>query len=88
VLRAHLIGYVRNAAFPARLGEAARAGVVARAANGAFGAILGAVLLERLDDLVALAVLVPALVVNVAAVTIAIGIAAWVRRGGRQAMTG
>jgi uncharacterized membrane protein YbhN (UPF0104 family) len=84
VLRALLIGYLGNAALPARLGEAARAGVVSRASNRAFGAVLGTVLLERLIDLVALAVLVlvasvfapvPALVVNVAAVTIAIGIA-------------
>ena len=84
VLRALLIGYLGNAALPARLGEAARAGVVARAANRPFGSVLGTVLLERLIDLVALAVLVlvasmfapvPALVVNVAAVTIAIGIA-------------
>lgn len=84
VLRALLIGYLGNAALPARLGEAARAGVVSRAAGRPFGAVLGTVLLERLIDLVALAVLVlvasmfapvPALVVNVAAVTIAIGIA-------------
>jgi glycosyltransferase 2 family protein len=84
VLRALLIGYLGNAALPARLGEAARAGVIARAAHRAFGAVLGSVLLERLIDLVALAVLVlaasvfaplPALVVNVAALTIAIGIA-------------
>jgi len=84
VLRALLIGYLGNAALPARLGEAARAGVVARAANRPFGSVLGTVLLERLIDLVALAVLVlvasmfapvPALVVNVAAVAIAIGIA-------------
>jgi hypothetical protein len=84
VLRALLIGYLGNAALPARLGEAARAGVVARAANRAFGTVLGTVLLERLIDLVALAVLVlvasvfapvPVLVVDVAAATIAIGIA-------------
>jgi uncharacterized membrane protein YbhN (UPF0104 family) len=84
VLRALLIGYLGNAALPARLGEAARAGVVARAADRAFGAVLGTVLLERLVDLVALAVLVlvasifapvPQLVVDVAGFTIAIGIA-------------
>ncbi len=84
ILRALLIGYLGNAALPARLGEAARAGVVARAGHRAFGAVLGTVLLERLIDLVALAVLVlvasvfapvPALVVNVAAVTVAIGLA-------------
>jgi glycosyltransferase 2 family protein len=84
VLRALLIGYLGNAALPARLGEAARAGVVARAANRAFGTVLGTVLLERVIDLVALAGLalvaslfaqVPALVVNVAAVTIAVGLA-------------
>jgi uncharacterized membrane protein YbhN (UPF0104 family) len=83
VLRALLIGYLGNAALPARLGEAARAGVVARAANRAFGTVLGTVLLERLIDLVALAVLVlvaslfapvPVLVVGVAAVTLAVGI--------------
>ncbi len=58
--------------------------MVARAANRAFGKVLGTVLLERLIDLVALAVLVlvasmfapvPVLVVGVAAVTLAIGIA-------------
>ena len=84
VLRALLIGYLGNAALPARLGEAARAGVVARAANRPFGAVLGTVLLERLIDLVALAVLVlvaslvapvPSLVVDVAAVTLGVGIA-------------
>ena len=84
VLRALLIGYLGNAALPARLGEAARSGVIARAAHRAFGSVLGTVLLERLIDVVALAALVlvasmlapvPALVVNVAAVTIAIGIA-------------
>ena len=51
VLRALLIGYLGNAALPARLGEAARAGVIARAAHRAFGAVLGSVLLERLIDL-------------------------------------
>jgi len=84
VLRALLIGYLGNAALPARLGEAARAGVVARAVNRAFGTVLGTVLLERLIDLVALAVLVlvasmfapvPVPVVNIEAVTIAIAIA-------------
>src|SRR5450759_805919 len=45
VLRALLIGYLGNAALPARLGEAARAGVVARAANRPFGSVLGTVLL-------------------------------------------
>ena len=84
VLRALLIGYLGNAALPARLGEAARAGVVSRAAGRPFGAVLGTVLLERLIDLVALAVLVliasmfapvPALVINAAAVTLAVGIA-------------
>ena len=83
VLRALLIGYLGNAALPARLGEAARAGVVSRAGNRAFGAVLGTVLLERLIDLVALAVLVliaslfapvPAVVVDVAVVTGAVGI--------------
>jgi glycosyltransferase 2 family protein len=84
VLRALPIAYLGNAALPARLGEAARAGVIARAAHRTFGAVLGSVLLERLIDLVPLAVLVlaasvfapvPALVVTVAAVTISIGIA-------------
>ena len=84
VLRALLIGYLGNAALPARLGEAARAGVVARGANRPFGTVLGTVLLERLIDLVALALLVlvaslfapvPTLVVAVAAVTLMIGIA-------------
>ena len=84
VLRALLIGYLGNAALPARLGEPARAGVVARASNRAFGMVLGTVLLERLIDLVALAVLalvasifapVPVVVVGVAAVTLAIGLA-------------
>jgi uncharacterized membrane protein YbhN (UPF0104 family) len=85
VLRALLIGYLGNAALPARIGEAARAGVVARASNRAFGAVLGSVLLERLIDLVALAVLVlvasmfapvPVLVIDVAAVVVAIGLGA------------
>ena len=58
VLRALLIGYLGNAALPARLGEAARAGVVARNADRAFGTVLGTIVLERLIDLVALAVLV------------------------------
>jgi glycosyltransferase 2 family protein len=84
VLRALLIGYLGNAALPARLGEAARAGVVARTAHLAFAAVLGTVILERLIDLVALAVLVlvasvfapvPVLVVDVATVVISIGIA-------------
>ena len=84
VLRALLIGYLGNDALPARLGEAARAGVVARSANRSFGAVLGTVLLERLIDMVALAILVliasvfahvPALVVDAAAVTVGVGIA-------------
>lgn len=84
VLRALLIGYLGNSALPARLGEPARAGVVSRAANRSFGSVLGTVLLERLIDTIALAVLVlgasmfapvPTLVVNVAVVTIALGIA-------------
>jgi uncharacterized membrane protein YbhN (UPF0104 family) len=84
VLRALLIGYLGNAALPARLGEAARAGVVSRAANRPFGTVLGTVLLERLIDLVALALLVliaslfapvPTLVVAVATVTLSTGIA-------------
>lgn len=83
VTRALLIGYLGNAALPARLGEPARSGVIARAAHRAFGAVLGSVLAERLIDLVSLAVLVlvasifapvPIVVVDVAAVTIAIGI--------------
>ncbi len=102
VLRALLIGYLGNAALPARLGEAARAGVVSRAGNRAFGAVLGTVLLERLIDLVALAVLVliaslfapvPAVVVDVAVVTGAVGIGGGLvlavagRRLGRRAAT-
>jgi uncharacterized membrane protein YbhN (UPF0104 family) len=84
VLRALLIGYLGNAALPARLGEAARAGVVSRAADRPFGTVLGTVLLERLVDLVALALLVlvaslfapvPTLVEAVAAVTLGIGLA-------------
>ncbi len=84
VLRALLIGYLGNAALPARLGEAARAGIVARDARRPFGVVLGTIVLERLIDLVALAVLVlaasmfapvPALFVNVAMVTLVIGIA-------------
>jgi glycosyltransferase 2 family protein len=83
VLRALLVGYLGNAALPARLGEAARAGVVSRAGNRAFGAVLGTVLLERLIDLVALAALVliaslfapvPPVVVNIALITGAVGI--------------
>ena len=83
VVRALLIGYLGNAAFPARLGEAARAGVVARAAHRAFGRVLGTVLLERLIDLVALAVLVlvaamfapvPTLVVGIAVTGLSVGI--------------
>ena len=83
VTRALLIGYLGNAALPARLGEAARSGVIARAAHRAFGTVLGSVLLERLIDIVALAVLVlvasmfapvPALVVEVAALSLVIGI--------------
>jgi glycosyltransferase 2 family protein len=84
ILRALLIGYLGNAVLPARLGEAARAGLIARVARRTFGSVLGTVLLERLIDLVALASLVlvasmfahvPAVVVNVAGLTIAIGIA-------------
>ena len=84
VLRALVIGYLGNAALPARLGEAARASVVSRAADRPFGTVLGTVLLERLVDLVALALLVlvaslfapvPTLVVAVAAVTLGIGLA-------------
>jgi glycosyltransferase 2 family protein len=85
VLRALLIGYLGNAALPARLGEPARSGVVARTAHRAFGAVLGSVLVERLIDLVALAVLVlvasmfapaPTLVVGVASTSLAVGIIA------------
>lgn len=57
VLDAMLLGYFVNAILPARLGEVARALVVARREGASFGAVAATVVVERAVDVLALAAL-------------------------------
>jgi uncharacterized membrane protein YbhN (UPF0104 family) len=58
VIDAMLLGYFVNATLPGRLGEVARAIVVARREGVAFGGVAATVVLERAIDVMALAALV------------------------------
>lgn len=74
-----LVGYLGNAVLPARLGEPLRAVVLAQREGRSAPAVFGSVVLERLLDTLALAILA-------AVAVVAMATPAWVARGALTAL--
>jgi uncharacterized membrane protein YbhN (UPF0104 family) len=71
LLRAVFVGYLGNFVLPARMGEIARAIIVARSERMSLGPILGSIVLERVIDISVLAI-------GVALASLVLGAPAWI----------